>query len=184
MTLRAGGRPFFDIYEYHYRNVDLHRNLIREFGWEDMPLWNTEAAEGEKGAAHLVREVISGFAAGVKRTFVFLYAIEKKSPADFEEFGPVVMVDNEGRPTENFPVVYTMSREINGIRSCEDRSGKNLALFAWRNLTGEERYILWGKGDTRAVTLRSSGPLRAVDAVGNERILSPFDGYVSALRRK
>lgn len=176
---RADARPFFDIYEYHYRNVDLHRKLMREFGWENMPLWNTEAAEGEKGAAHLVREVISGFAAGVKRTFVFLYAIEKKSPADFEEFGPVVMVDNEGRPTENFPEVYTMSREINGIRSCEDRSGKNLALFVWRNLKGEERYILWGKGDTRAVTLRSSGPLRVVDAVGNERILSPFDGYVS-----
>ncbi len=176
---RAGGRPFFDIYEYHYRNVDLHRKLMREFGWEDMPLWNTEAAEGEKGAAHLVREVISGFAAGVKRTFVFLYAIEKKSPADFEEFGPVVMVDNEGRPTENFPVVYTMSREINGIRSCEDRSGKNLAFFAWRNLKGEERYILWGKGNCRAVTLKSSAPLRVVDAVGNERILSPFDGHVS-----
>lgn len=176
---RAGARPDFDIYEYHYRNIGLHRRLLREFGWRDMPLWNTEAAEGAEKAAQLVRETVSGLAAGVERTFIFLYAIPMTRPEEFEEFGPVVMVDNDGRPTGNFPVVYTMSRQLNGIRECRELSSGGLRLFSCRYRDGGPRYILWSSTGARAATLKCGGELRITDATGTESRLVPFEGFIS-----
>ncbi|MDD3155546.1 MAG: cellulase family glycosylhydrolase [Victivallaceae bacterium] len=176
----GGGRPFFDIYEYHYKNLELHRKLMKEFGWKDMPLWNTEEATGTGKSAQLVHDTVSGLACGVERTFLFLYTIRMTRPEEFEEFGPVVMVDNDGRPTERFPVVYTMGRELNGIRDCRDVSQGAIRLYSYRNGDGKPRYVLWSDdGKTRAVTLKSSGSLRAVDAAGNAVRLTPFDGFVS-----
>lgn len=176
----AGGRPFFDIYEYHYKNLERHRKLRQEFGWDGMPFWNTEEATGSGKSAQLVRNTVSGLASGVERTFLFLYTIRMTRPEDFEEFGPVVMVDNDGRPTERFPVVYTMGRELNGIRDCRDVSQGNIRLYSYRNGDGKPRYVLWSDDvKTRAVTLKSSGLLRAVDAAGNAVRLTPFNGFVS-----
>ncbi len=176
----AKARPDFNIYEYHYRNLDLHRKLIREFGWEGIPLWNTEAAEGAEKASRLVRETISGFAGGVERTFVFLFTIKMTLPSHFEEFSSVVMVDNDCRPTENFPVVYTLSREINGIRECRDLSAGNIRLYSYHTGDNKIRYLLWGNSEkNRSLTLKSSAPMRIVDADGAENELHPFAGFIS-----
>jgi len=177
----AGGRPYFDIYEYHYRNVDLHKKLIGQFGWSGMPLWNTESAEGDGKAFQIVRETVSGLAAGVERTFVFLYSIKKTTPADVEEFGPVVMVDDDARPTANFPVIYTMSREINGISDCrKENTGGPMQIYTYRDGDGKTRYIVWGNTPAdRAGTFEAAGPVTAVNADGVSVALTPFQNLVS-----
>jgi len=176
----AGGRPFFDIYDYHYRNVAMHRQLIREFGWKDLPLLNSESAEGQDKAPQLVRETVSGLAAGMERTFLFLFWIKMTTPAEIEEFEPVVMVDNDSRPTTNFSIVYTMSRMLNEIKNCRDVSSDNVNLYAYQNGASPHCYVIWGKQpELRAVTLKSAGDLKAVDVGGQAHQLHPFNGIVS-----
>lgn len=178
----AHAGPFFDIYEYHYRNLDMHKRIRAEKKWIDKPFWNTEeSAYGSRRWSDLVRSTIGGVANGVERTFIFLFTIRMKSKSQFDEFANVVMVNNDGTPTVRLPIIYTMSKQLNGFRFQRDLSeGKSFKNYLWHNKKKQQRFIIWDEDNTRpTASLKCPSPILVTNTEGISSLLTPYDGIIS-----
>lgn len=177
-----GGAKFFDLYTFHYSVArPVNRRMLKKHGLR-VPVWNTEDGNHREGDETFLRNTLAGLADAVERSFYFLCYIPIKTRSQAEEFGADRLLDNDLRPTRNFPLLYTMSRELNGFEfEEENRAVPGVRGFRFRDSeTGAGRLALYApERGPRSVTFAVDAPLTVVTADGQAVTVEPASGRVS-----
>lgn len=177
-----GGAKFFDLYTFHYSVArPVNRRMLKKYCLR-VPVWNTEDGNRCAGDETFLRNTLAGLAASVEKSFYFLCYIPVKTRSQEEEFGAVRLLDNDLRPTRNFPLLYTMSCELNGFEFEKEISTvPGVRIFRFRDgETGAGRLVLYAsEHGPRSVTFAADAPLTVVTADGRTIPVAPASGRIS-----
>ena len=168
---------YFDIYDFHYTGLETHQKIAAEMKWKK-PFWNTELSGGIGERLYRIpREAALSFANGLERMILFLWTIRMTNPAHVEEFGNVVLVDNNGAPSPLYPVIYTLNAKFNGFNNFQNISAGPLKAVRMVR-SGKQSAVCWNTDAPKStIPVKTSVPLTATTADGVAFELVPQNGY-------